>query len=139
MKSLRDRGRRLRAKAGSTSVVFVRKKSAACCANRLGGVLLLAVLFAVGGSVVRAQNARRPGESPLMRELQQALSLYEQGDRQGAMNSVLRLLDRHPDFEPAVKLKGMLLEEAGQTSEAATACEEALKLAPNDADVLLKT
>jgi predicted Zn-dependent protease len=74
-----------------------------------------------------------------MRQVQQALSLDEHGDRQGAMNIVLRLLEQHPHFEPAMKLKGLLLEEAGRTSEAAAAYEEALKLAPNDADVLLKT
>ncbi len=74
-----------------------------------------------------------------MRQVQQALSLDEHGDRQGAMKLVLRLLEQHPDFEPAIKLKGLLLEEAGRTSEAAAAYEEALKLAPNDADVLLKT
>jgi tetratricopeptide (TPR) repeat protein len=74
-----------------------------------------------------------------MRQIHQALSLDEHGDRQGAMNLVLSLLAKHPDFEPAIKLKGLLLEEAGRTSEAAAAYEEALKLAPNDADVLLKT
>jgi tetratricopeptide (TPR) repeat protein len=74
-----------------------------------------------------------------MRELHRALNLDEHGDRQGAMNSVLHLLEQHPDFEPAIKLKGMLLEEAGHTSEAAAAYDEALKLAPNDADALLKT
>ena len=74
-----------------------------------------------------------------MRQFQQALSLDEHGDRQGAMNVVLHLLEQHPDFEPAIKLKGLLLEEAGRTSEAAAAYEERLKLAPNDPDVLLKT
>jgi tetratricopeptide (TPR) repeat protein len=74
-----------------------------------------------------------------MQQLHQALSLAEHGDKQGAMNLVARLLNQHPDFEPAIKLKGMLLEEAGRSSEAAAAYEEALKLAPNDADVLLKT
>jgi tetratricopeptide (TPR) repeat protein len=74
-----------------------------------------------------------------MRQVQQALSLDEHGDRQGAMNLVLHLLEQHPDFEPAIKLKGLLLEEAGRTSEAAAAYEDALKLAPNDPDVLLKT
>lgn len=107
-------------------------------ANRLRAVLLLAALFAAGAAV-QGQNARRPAESPLMRELHQALGLAQHGDRQGAMNLVLRLLEQHPDFAPAIKLKGMLLEEAGQTSEAAAAYEEALKLAPNDGDLLLKT
>ena len=54
------------------------------------------------------------------------------------MNLVLRLLEQHPDFAPAIKLKAMLLEEAGHTSEAAAAYEQALKLAPNDGDLLLK-
>jgi Tfp pilus assembly protein PilF len=73
-----------------------------------------------------------------MRQVHQALSLAEHGDRQGAMNLVLRLLEQHPDFAPAIKLKGMLLEEAGRTSEAAATYEQALKLAPNDGDLLLK-
>ena len=106
--------------------------------NHFRRVLLLAALFAVAGSAVRAQKTNRPAESPLTRQVQQALSLDEHGDRQGAMNSVLRLLEQHPDFEPAIKLKGMLLEEAGRTSEAEAAFEEALNLAPNDADVLLE-
>jgi tetratricopeptide (TPR) repeat protein len=54
------------------------------------------------------------------------------------MNVALRLLEQHPNYEPAIKLKGLLLEEAGRTSEAAAAYEQALKLAPSDADVLLK-
>jgi len=73
-----------------------------------------------------------------MQQLHQALSLGQHGDQQGAMNLVLRLLEQHPDFEPAIKLKGVLLEETGRTSEAAAAYEEALKLAPNDPDVLLE-
>ncbi|MGA7930421.1 MAG: tetratricopeptide repeat protein [Candidatus Sulfotelmatobacter sp.] len=107
--------------------------------NRLHTVLLCAALLASTGTAVRAQNTGHPAESPLMRQIQQALSLDEHGDRQGAMDLVLRLLEQHPHFEPAIKLKGLLLEEAGRTSEAAAAYEEALKLAPNDADVLLKT
>ena len=106
-------------------------------ANRLRAVLLLA-LFAVGVAAVRAQTAGHPAESPLMRQVHQALSLAEHGDKQGAMNLAQSLLAQHPDFAPALKLKGMLLEEAGHTSEAAAAYEEALKFAPNDGDLLLK-
>jgi len=108
-------------------------------ANRLHTILLCAALLASTGRGVRAQNTAHLAESPLMRQVQQALGLDEHGDRQGAMNLVLHLLEQHPNFEPAIKLKGLLLEEAGRTSEAAAAYEEALKLAPNDADVLLKT
>jgi tetratricopeptide (TPR) repeat protein len=106
--------------------------------NRLRAVLLLTALFTTGGSAVQAQNAPRSAESPLMPQLQEALSLAQHGDRQGAMNLVLRLLEQHPNFAPALKLKGMLLEEAGRTTEAAAAYEEGLKLAPNDGDLLLK-
>ena len=113
-------------------------------ANRLHSVLLYAALLAFAGflhlvAAVQAQNTGHHAESPLMGQVRQALSLDEHGDRQGAMNLVLSLLEKHPNLEPAIKLKGMLLEEAGRTSEAAAAYEEALKLAPNDADVLLKT
>ena len=107
-------------------------------ANRLRAVFLAAALFAAGEAGVRAQNRGRPAESPLMQQLHQALSLEQHGDKQEAMNLVLRLLEQHPDFAPAMKLKGMLLEEAGHSSEAAAAYESALKLAPKDGDLLLK-
>lgn len=108
-------------------------------ANRLRAILILTVLSAAAGTVARAQSTPHPAESPLMRQVHQALTLDEHGDKQGAMNLALRLLEQHPDFAPAIKLKGMLLEEAGLSSEAAGAYEQALNLAPNDADLLLKT
>ena len=73
-----------------------------------------------------------------MRQVQQALKLAEHGDQQGAMNLVLNVLEQRPHFAPAIKLKGMLLEESGRISEAGAAFEEALKLAPNDPDLLLE-
>jgi tetratricopeptide (TPR) repeat protein len=107
-------------------------------ASRLRAILLLAALFAAGAVAVRAQNTGRPAETPLMQQFHHALGLAKQGDRQEAMDLVMRLLEQHPDFAPALKLKGMLLEEAGHTSEAAAAYDAALKLAPNDGDLLLK-
>jgi Tfp pilus assembly protein PilF len=107
-------------------------------ANRLRAVFLLAALFAIGAAAVGAQNAGHPADSPLMQQFHQALSLAQQGSPQRAMDLVMRLLEQHPDFAPALKLKGMLLEEAGHTSEASAAYEKALKLAPNDGDLLLK-
>lgn len=55
------------------------------------------------------------------------------------MNLTLQLLEQHPDFAPAIKLKGMLLEESGRGAEAGAVYEQALKLSPNDPDLLLKT
>src|SRR5208282_3933104 len=137
MKLLRDLARRLRGKARPSLVVFVLKKSAISPANRLRAALLLAALLAAAAGAVRAQKTGRPAESPLMRQLQQALSLAGRGDKPGAMNLVLRLLEQHPEFAPAIKLKGMLLEQEGRPADAAAAYEQALKLAPNDPDLLL--
>lgn len=92
-----------------------------------------------GGADVHAQKSADSPESSLMRQLQQALSLAQHGDRQGAMNLTLQLVEQHPDFAAAIKLKGMLLEESGRGAEAGAAYEQALKLAPNDPDLLLKT
>ena len=105
---------------------------------RLGVVALSTALFSVLAASALAQSNRPLTDSPLMRQFHQVLSLAKHGDREQAMNLVLRLVEQHPDFAPAIKLKGMLLEESGRTSEAAGAYEEALKLAPNDADLLLK-
>ena len=73
-----------------------------------------------------------------MQQVHQALKFAEHGDQQGAMNLVLDLLEKHPNFAPAIKLKGMLLEDSGRIAEAGAAFEEALKLAPNDPDLLLE-
>jgi tetratricopeptide (TPR) repeat protein len=97
-------------------------------------VTLLPAALAFG-----SQSTNGTADPSLLQQLHQALSLAEHGDRQGAMNFTLELLERHPKFAPALKLKGMLLEQAGQNSEAAAAYEDALKLTPNDPDLLLKT
>ena len=107
-------------------------------ANRLRAVLFLAALFAAGVVLQAQTTGSVAAESSLTQQLHHALSLAEHGDKRAAMDIVLRLLDQHPNFAPATKLKGMLLEESGRTAEAAAAYEEALKLAPNDGDLLLK-
>jgi tetratricopeptide (TPR) repeat protein len=104
----------------------------------LRAILLLAALFAAGGASVRAQKRGHLADSPLMQQVQQALKLAEHGDQQGAMNLVVRLLEQHPNFAPAIKLKGILLEDSGRIAEAGAAFEQALKLAPNDPDLLLE-
>ena len=139
MKIVRDRGHRLRRKAARSIATLQRKKFAFWVAGCLRVMLLPAAMCIVGIAAVWAQNTGRSAESPSMRQLRQALSLDEHGDRQGAMALTLQLLSQNPKFAPAIKLKGMLLEESGQNSEAEAAYEEALKLAPNDPDLLFKT
>ncbi|HUX44995.1 MAG TPA: tetratricopeptide repeat protein [Terracidiphilus sp.] len=98
----------------------------------LGLVLLLAGTAAAHAQARAAQAAR-------MRQLNQAVALAEHGRGEEAMQIAQRLLTEDAAFEPAMKLKGMLLEEAGRSKEAAATYEAALKLAPNDPDLLLKT
>lgn len=100
--------------------------------------LALFALLVFAGTASLSRTPSQPVTSSPSQQLQEALNLVEHGDKQKAMDLVLHLLQQRPEFESAVKLKGMLLEEQGRNSEAAVAYEEALKLAPNDPDVLLK-
>jgi predicted Zn-dependent protease len=107
--------------------------------SHLRQVLLAACLAPLVSFVATAQ-AKGPSATPILtQQLHQALRLVQQGDAQGAMKLTLSLLEQNPRFVPALKLKGMLLEESGQSSEAAASYEEALKFAPNDPDLLLKS
>lgn len=107
-------------------------------AVRAVSAVLAALLFS-GGVHSPAQSTSRTTDSASTRQLREALSLAEHGDRQGAMTLALQLLQKNPTFVPAMKLKAMLLEEVGQTAEAGATYEQALNLAPNDPDLLLKT
>jgi tetratricopeptide (TPR) repeat protein len=86
-----------------------------------------------------AQSTHPSADPAMMRQVHQALNLAEHGDHQQAMSIAQQLLEHDPKFVPALKLKAMLLEESGQTIQAAAAYEDALKLAPNDPDLLLKS
>ncbi|HTS37512.1 MAG TPA: tetratricopeptide repeat protein [Candidatus Solibacter sp.] len=108
--------------------------------DRRGLVLLkIGTMVVVALAVLRAQASPQKNDANLTQQLHSALNLAERGDRQGAMALDRKILEQNPRFAPAIKLKGMLLEESGQAQEAAAAYEEALKLAPSDPDLLLKT
>jgi tetratricopeptide (TPR) repeat protein len=98
-----------------------------------------AIFVGLGALTLAAQTIKPAPEPALMQRLHQALSLAEHGDRDGAMALTSQLLEKNPNFAPALKLKGMLLEEAGQNAEASDVYEHALTFAPNDPDLLLKT
>src|SRR5438477_13184319 len=78
----------------------------------LGQILLAACLTVLLSVAVTAQGTGASAEPVLMRQLHQALKLAQQGDAQGAMKLTLQLLEHNPRFAPALKLKGMLLEES---------------------------
>jgi tetratricopeptide (TPR) repeat protein len=96
------------------------------------------VLFAGAIAGIEAQKSQAPAESPLMRQFHQALAAAEHGDEARALALTNNLVEQHPDFEPALKLQGMLLEDTGQSAAAVLSYEKAFKLTPNDADLLFK-
>jgi tetratricopeptide (TPR) repeat protein len=69
--------------------------------------------------------------------LQKATKLAQQGNQVDALSLTSALLDKYPDFVPALKLQGSLLERSGQSSEAWRIYQQALSDAPNDAELLL--
>jgi tetratricopeptide (TPR) repeat protein len=100
--------------------------------------LFIATILSGLATKIDAQSSH-PADSSRMQQLHKAISLAEHGDSQAAMQIALHLLEQDPNFEPALTLKGTLLEQGGSPAEAQAAYEAALKLNPNDADLLLKT
>ena len=91
------------------------------------------------GPIAAPQTPSQHADSSLAVQFRQALSLAEHGEKQRAMALTTELLERNASFVPAIKLKGMLLEEDGDASQAGAVYEQGLSLAPNDPDLLLKT
>jgi Tfp pilus assembly protein PilF len=86
-------------------------------------------------------DAQKPGhlaDPSVTRQMHEAVSTAQRGDEKHALVLVGTLLEQHPDFVPALKLQGMLLEDTGHGQEALLSYEKAFKLAPNDAELLLK-
>ena len=77
-------------------------------------------------------------QSTAERQLREAVSMAQHGDEGQALARVNALLTAHPDFVPALKIQGELLEDLSREPEAALAYEHAFELAPNDAELLLK-
>ncbi len=96
------------------------------------------VLVAAGllGSSIEARPQAAP--APVQVQFGLALELARHGDAGQALEAVNTLLDSHPGYVPAWKLKGSLLEDAKRQAEAAEAYEKGLKFAPSDPDLLYK-
>lgn len=77
-------------------------------------------------------------QSTAERQLRDAVSMAQHGEEGQALVRVDALLAAHPNFVSALKIKGALLEDLGREPEAALSYEHALKLAPNDPELLLK-
>jgi tetratricopeptide (TPR) repeat protein len=73
-----------------------------------------------------------------MTELNRAMSLAENGQTSQALSLANTLVEEHPEFVPALKLQGALLEQVGRASEAEQAYVKALKVSPGDPGLLFK-
>jgi tetratricopeptide (TPR) repeat protein len=100
----------------------------------------LVIVAFIAGSPFASNGQRTPPqpEAPLQEQLHRALSNFEHGDAEQALKLANQVVEQHPEFVPALKLQGMLLEETGQPGKAAQSYQCGLKLAPNDADLLFK-
>jgi tetratricopeptide (TPR) repeat protein len=73
-----------------------------------------------------------------MTELNRAMSMAENGQTSQALSLANTLVEEHPEFVPALKLQGALLEQVGRASEAEQAYVKALKASPRDPELLFK-
>ncbi len=98
-------------------------------------LMVLLALVAMGSA---AQQPATQAAAALSHELHEALSLAEHGQPRQAYEKVNEILSAHPNYASALKLKGMLLEGAGRGEEANASYPAALKITPNDPDLLYK-
>lgn len=108
-------------------------RRAAC----LGAALFLSLAGLFGAASATQRSSTSP-EAEAASELHQALAAARQGNGSRALSLTDRLLQQHPDFVPALKLKGALLEASGHAAEAQQFYERGLKLTPDDPDLLFK-
>ena len=101
-------------------------------------VLPLALLSAAAVCSGQVQGRSAAVDPALARAMHDAIASAQGGDEPHALVIVGDLQTQHPAFEPALKLKGMLLEDTGHKEDAAVAYAAALKLAPNDPELSLK-
>lgn len=101
-------------------------------------VVCLVALRLSAGAAPLPQSASHAVDPATARELDRAVSLAEENQPQESLAIVNQVLERYPHLAPALKLKGMLFEEAGSMDEAAALYQEALENAPDDPDLLLK-
>lgn len=79
-----------------------------------------------------------PSLSAAASSLREAVLTAQHGDPAKGLAMTQQLLSKHPSYGPALKFEGALLEQMGHGSDAEACYEQALKLAPKDAELLFK-
>jgi Tfp pilus assembly protein PilF len=100
--------------------------------------LLPSLLLCWSVASLSAQTVASPNNQALMSQLHEAIMIADRGDENRALALTRDLLVRHPNFEPALKFQGALLEDLGNESDALASFQAALKLAPADPELLFK-
>jgi tetratricopeptide (TPR) repeat protein len=98
----------------------------------------LALLLILPSVFAPAHAQTPPPNQALMSQLRQAITVADHGDETQALTLTRDLLEHHPSFEPALKFQGSLLENLGNAPESIASYQAALKLAPNDPELLYK-
>jgi tetratricopeptide (TPR) repeat protein len=89
-------------------------------------------------AIVPAQMPSQKTEAAWTAQLSRAEALAEHGDPAQALTLTNALLEQHPNFVAALKVQGMLLENAGRDVEALATYRKALTLAPKDPALLFQ-
>ena len=95
-------------------------------ASYLLGLMLFAaaqICFSSSGSELRAQQNSAPG---LQETLKQGLELYQQGDNQGAIAALSRVVKQRKDIIAAWYYLGLAYERQGKTKDARKSYEKAV-------------
>lgn len=110
------------------------KKRIVRCGRWVRPCLGAMVLFGIAVAT-KAQTASNPIDDAKV-QLNQAIAVDEHGDPREALAMTKALISAHPEFAPGLKFQGALFEQMGDGEDAETSYEEALKLAPDDGDLL---
>jgi len=84
------------------------------------------------------QTDDRVGDRTAGLLISQAIQSARAGDLDRSLQIIDAILKKQPNYAPALKLQGMVLEQLGSTEEAASSFKRALKLTPDDPDLLYR-
>jgi predicted Zn-dependent protease len=107
------------------------------CERRVPRWAVLAAAL-LGNTLAFAQASRATGDPRPATLLHEAILAAQAGDGGKALRLTTTLLGNDPNYEPALKFEGALLEDMGEPRQAAAAFRKAYALAPNDSELMLK-
>ena len=98
----------------------------------------LVALLLVCATALPQEAVKRPVDEMTANRMREAINRAQHGDTHQALSITAEVVKEHPAFVPALKLRGMLLEDSGEQAAAAECYRAALKAAPRDGEMLVK-